>query len=1202
MSTGNSFQKRSLLLVLACLCWLVSYLFTTPVNEHALEVLSNGLESQIEVLQEKLEAQVEDLMHEARNENSSHWNALDEVLNQDGRYFLVAEAWSAQAACLDTELPERFGSSAIQLKDGVYLHTFAKDEYHKVHGLQKILQDPPYENRYLTKGAHQDLDMPNGVQLVRRTNGAVLHASDGSMLCGIEWKEPTAKRVVSSWAWFLRVVAMLLLLPIIWKSGMLVFKRAGTWAGIVFGISIAALLGYLAPKLLADSGELFDPSLYATSAVLASLGHLLIIAIMTLFAAVFIREVLSRKAYTPSLYTMGISLVFLLLLARLIAVVMVGSVHDSTIDLNLFEIQYFDRYSLIAIFSSALFLGAWVILAYAFIDQWWPSRLTKSAWGMLAIIAACSVVAHHLFGVKDTVFMFWPFVIVLVFYYKGPEHLRSVKLIIVVAVIATFNAHVLNKHAVMREAQDRVVMAERLATIQDPILERLYNGISANIRSDTTIIRLLSDDTPCPIQEVDDHLRGAYFTEGFWERYAITVNVFDGENSLRCDVAAGNTASWEDLYDLYVTGYDVSGAVDLHVTDSSYVEALYVSMLPITKAGEAAISGYLFLRFTPRSAPEELGFPELLLAGEDPLDTRIKRYAYSEYRQGMQVRQFGENAYPIRWERPVNEGPNWLVNGSYKDLVYVNGSILIVLGTRLPGLLDKATTFSYLFMFFVIIAVLLAVVWWFIAGEGGITWTLRAKVRTTLLLFVLIGSVFFGFGARKLLVDSFAQTVDNDLREKTHSVLVELQHKLGDREQFTDEMKHELDYLLSKFSKVFFSDITLYKLDGSLLATSRPQLFDAGLLGQRMAPNAFQALALRRTSEFIHNEHIGALTYRSAYVPFINDKGHVLAYLDLPYFARQNELDNGLSALLIAIVNLFVLLFALSMLVAVFISNWTTRPLAILETSLSKIDLASTNAPLKYSGRDEIGHLVEVYNNKVNELKESAERLARSERETAWREMAKQVAHEIKNPLTPMKLSIQHFERTWDPEAVDAQEKLSRFSNGLVSQIDSLSSIAEEFAHFAKMPSSDPVEMDLAVALRSAIDLFKGNTQVAIIVDIAPDLNARVIADNEHMVRVFNNLIKNAMESIPEEKQGQITVRMWSEEGQVQVSVRDNGNGIPAEIQERIFMPNFTTRSTGMGLGLAMVKRMVETPGGKVWFESTIGQGTTFYVSIPKAS
>jgi signal transduction histidine kinase len=659
--------------------------------------------------------------------------------------------------------------------------------------------------------------------------------------------------------------------------------------------------------------------------------------------------------------------------------------------------------------------------------------------------------------------------------------------------------------------------------------------------------------------------------------------------------------SWDELYEMYNSGFQVPGVIDLHTSDSTHTEVLYISMIPIQRIGEPGLSGYVFLRFKPRSAPEELGFPELLLAGEDPIDIRVRRYAFSEYRKGHQVRQFGDKAYPINWVRHTKNGPNWFEDDGYKDLAYRNGEVLVVMGTPLPTLLDKATTFSYLFMFYTIIGVALLVLWWWAVEQGGIEWTLRSKVRSTLVLFVLIGSILFGFGARKLLVTSFAERVDSNLRGKTHSVLVELQHKVGTRDRFTDDIKPELDFLLRKFSKVFFSDITLYDLNGELLATSRPQVFDAGLIGRRMAPDAYRSLALEGTSEFIHNEHIGELTYRSAYVPFLSDRGVVLAYLDLPYFARQSELDSGLSALLVAIVNLFVLLFALSMLAALFISNWTTRPLAILERSLAKVDLASNNSPLRYGGRDEIGRLVAVYNEKVNELQESAERLARSERESAWREMARQVAHEIKNPLTPMKLSIQHFERTWSPDQPDARHKLNRFSEGMVDQIDTLSRIAEEFAHFAKMPPSKDEEMDLVEVVKSAVELFKNWSGVELAVDVPRGIDALVVADKDHLVRVFNNLIKNAVQAIPENEEGRVELKIRDEGSKIVVLVTDNGNGIPDDIRERIFMPNFTTRSTGMGLGLAMVKRMVENTGGEVWFDSTIGVGTTFYVSLPKA-
>lgn len=1195
-------RKQQLLFVIAIAIWLLSGVFTTKVNDSSLEALGVEVEEQIAASADELDDAVIDALGRLSGNEVSEWELIEQLPKEADTYYLISDmAWSGQSPSLDAELPEIPGVSALQMPDGAYLHVHRAQGKHHIHGLRKVLDDPPYENRYLKKGASGNLNPPKGIALTRDLNGIVVRAPSGEPFIGINWSDPNQESVVSTFAWWLRAFALFLLLPILWWVCTSLSKAFGDFAAVAVALVATATMTYLVPKFFAQSGMLFDPTLYATSTVLASLGHLLVLSICVLFFSAFVRHALQTDNYPGSNVGMVVSLSGLLVLARVIDLIIIGTVTDSTIDLNLFQIQHFGIYSLIAILASALVIGAWVILSYACINRWWPERFSRNYLIVLLVFAVASTLVHHSLGERDTVLIFWPFVIILIIYLRGPQQLRSAKLILVVAVMAVFHAHVLNNESGDREKQERVVLAERLAVAEDPILERLYAPINNAIRKDQEFIRLLSNDDPCPIQEIERRLRDTYFSEGYWERYQISVNVFDADNSFRCDLVAANQASWDELYDLYGEGFQVPGVIDLRTTDSSNTDVLYVSMIPIPRSGELGLSGYVFLRFTPRSAPEELGFPELLLAGEDPIDSRIRRYAFSEYRNTYQVRQFGDKAYPVRWIRHISEGPNWFIEDGYKDLAYRNGEITVLMGTLLPKPLDKATTFSYLFMFYIILGGVLLVCWWLLVEQGGLQWTLRSKVRSTLILFVLIGSVFFGFGARQLLVNSFAQRVDSDLREKTHSVLVELQHKVGNRDRFSEDMKTELDYLLRKFSKVFFSDITLYDLEGSLLATSRPQLFDAGLIGKRMAPAAFKSIALEGTSEFIHNERIGGLTYRSAYVPFMNDKGKVLAYLDLPYFARQSELDNGLSALLVAIVNLFALLFALSMLAALFISNWTTRPLAILERSLAKVDLASTNSPLKYGGKDEIGRLVEVYNDKVNELKESAERLARSERESAWREMARQVAHEIKNPLTPMKLSIQHFKRTWSPDVPDAQDKLNRFSEGMVGQIDTLSRIAEEFAHFAQMPPSRDEKMDLADAARNAMELFKGSEDVEVSLTVAPDSETFVVADSDHLVRVFNNLIKNAVQAIPEDIEGQIRIDVKSDEKNVLVSVHDNGNGIPDEIRERIFMPNFTTRSTGMGLGLAMVKRMVENSGGEVWFESTIGQGTTFYVSLPKS-
>jgi nitrogen fixation/metabolism regulation signal transduction histidine kinase len=475
-------------------------------------------------------------------------------------------------------------------------------------------------------------------------------------------------------------------------------------------------------------------------------------------------------------------------------------------------------------------------------------------------------------------------------------------------------------------------------------------------------------------------------------------------------------------------------------------------------------------------------------------------------------------------------------------------------------------------------------------GIGG-------KVRAALLSFAVVGLLFFGAGTQRLLTDQYTEHAEASLLAKAHSAHMELQQKLDGQAPLDGDRSRYLEHLLAQLSNVLFSDITLFDLHGRMLASSRPQIFSNGLLGPRMDAVAYARMVIEQASDLVHQESIGSAHYQSAYLPLRDRKGQVLGYLSLPSFADQRQQEQERSGVLVAVVNLFVLLFALSILVALFISNWTTRPLDLLKRSLQGVALQGENRPLSYHGHDEVGQLVEVYNRKVEELRESAEKLARSERETAWREMARQVAHEIKNPLTPMKLGIQHFQQAWDPHAPDARERLDRFSQSIVQQIDALNGVATAFSQFAQMPIAKPEALDLRDVVRAAVDVFHASPGIDFVFHDGPALP--VNADREHLLRAFNNLLKNAVQAIPEGRHGRIDVRLSIRNKEALAMITDNGIGIPVHSRERLFTPSFTTKSSGMGLGLAMVKRIVEQAGGRVWFESDENEGATFFVSLP---
>ena len=484
-------------------------------------------------------------------------------------------------------------------------------------------------------------------------------------------------------------------------------------------------------------------------------------------------------------------------------------------------------------------------------------------------------------------------------------------------------------------------------------------------------------------------------------------------------------------------------------------------------------------------------------------------------------------------------------------------------------------------------------------GGFGTTLSLAMKIQAGLISLVFLSLLAFGWGSGVFVSTQYNQFTNDVIREKLNSVETEVSSKLVSFDQLNIyENGNYLQNLLQKFARVFFTDINMYDKDGYLLATSRPKVFNVGLVSEQMNPTAYKHIKLEEQSEFVHYESIGKLDFSSAYKPFYNSKGDLLAYINLQHFGQQREFENQIQRFLVAIINVFILLLAISIILAIVISNWLTSPLRILQESFARVKFGKHNEFISYDREDEIGALVKDYNQKLEELEFTAQQLARNERELAWREMAKQVAHEIKNPLTPMKLSIQQLLRVYDPNDPNSADKLKKVANSIIEQIDALTKIANEFSSFAKMPNPSEERVELISLINGVKQVFEG--QSAISVD-SEDLELFINADKDQFVRVFNNLIKNAIQSIPSDRQGQIDIHLQQKDKKVEITIKDNGIGIDEEMQSKIFVPYFTTKGTGTGLGLAMVKQIVENHKGTIDFETVVGEGTAFTLVLPIA-
>jgi len=350
----------------------------------------------------------------------------------------------------------------------------------------------------------------------------------------------------------------------------------------------------------------------------------------------------------------------------------------------------------------------------------------------------------------------------------------------------------------------------------------------------------------------------------------------------------------------------------------------------------------------------------------------------------------------------------------------------------------------------------------------------------------------------------------------------------------------------------------------------------------------------------VQEERIADLSYLSIYAPVRDKEGRAYAYLSIPYFTSQPELDQEISNFIVTVINLNAFILLIAGLIALFITNRITRSFSIISDKMKEVNLGRLNEEIVWNRNDEIGDLVKEYNKMVAKLEESAEALAKTEREGAWREMARQVAHEIKNPLTPMKLSIQYLQKSISSNHPNVKELSSSVANTLVEQIDHLSKIAADFSQFANISNTNMEEFDLHEVLRSLHELYRSDENIEFVWRPLR-IKAMVNADKTQMNRLFTNLFANAVEACID-RDCRIEVSEELHDGLIRVNIKDNGEGIPQEMQSRIFIPNFTTKSSGTGLGLAMCKGIVEQVKGKIWFDTQKGNGTIFHVEIPLTS
>ena len=393
---------------------------------------------------------------------------------------------------------------------------------------------------------------------------------------------------------------------------------------------------------------------------------------------------------------------------------------------------------------------------------------------------------------------------------------------------------------------------------------------------------------------------------------------------------------------------------------------------------------------------------------------------------------------------------------------------------------------------------------------------------------------------------------------------------------------------IHELAQIHNIEINIYDLDGKLLKSSK----ESFSVDKVSPPIPKYILKLVRSS--IEKRYVDIKTID---VPQFTAMTNALGVLNLPYLEDDGFYQKELSSFLIRLGQVYSFMLLVAFALAYFLSSYITKSLKTISDKLNETSLNQKNEKIHLEANSkEINLLIKAYNQMVDELEKSALKLAQSEREEAWREMAKQVAHEIKNPLTPMRLTVQSFQRRFSPDDPNVNQKMKDYSETLIQQIDTMSAVASAFSNFASMPAQQNETLNVVEVVELALDIFNENN--IIFEPEYPEIISKI--DRTQLVRIITNLVKNAIQSIPElQEHKQIKVVVKKVLNNVLITVEDNGVGInPIDIN-RIFQPKFTTKNSGMGLGLGIIKNIIENYKGTITFETEYGKGTRFIVSLP---
>ncbi len=1085
------------------------------------------------------------------------------------------------------------------------------------------------ENKYLHNAFSAIDKIEDSYTISKKPTNLKIKDGDGNVIFYLEKLNENTIPHNNAFSLWLKILAGILVLSFVHKLAKFYVTKNGFWTG--FAILLACIISlrtcsyFLPIPLNFRQLELFDPRIYGSNSVMRSLGDLLINSLLFIWIVLFIRfhfrSVFSGLKFdTPLKKNIGVIVVSIIMIGITIICgdIVRSLVSDSQISFDVINFFTLNIYSVVGFLVLCCVATGYFFLIQILLQpvkneikpKWSALYLSISIIGLIFL----SFYIHYPFVTFDLSLLIWLLIFIyllnLDFLSLHAFNLISSRFIFWLFFFSVSITAVIVIHNRKKEIGQRKDFAQNLANKADPSGELMMNIVLTDFNNE--FLSNAFDRFEKPIQNsfLKDSLLSENFS-GYLNKYDTKIYTFDpNEEPLYNE----DSVNFNSLNTIVQTQGKPTGIPNLYYYDVSYDRFNYISKKTITDTS-GLVKGYIFIVSKPKKYKSDALYPELFSKGNNNSIESSSVYAFAVYKKNQLSSSYNDYAFPTTidsTEFTYNEFRT-VHNDGYDELwLRANADKVIVIARQDNFFIESITLFAYLFCSFLLITVLFNLLNHLLteklfSGDYKSFWqfTIRNQVHGTIIAisifsFLVIGvtTILFFIGRyhsnNREKLSRTIHVMENQVRGSIDTIPM-AQTQLDDLDRVSNNL---LEQTINNVAAIHAADINLYDLNGDLKVSSLPLPYKKGIVSEKMDPVAFFHLNKLKDVQFFQEQKIGELEYMSNYVPVRDETGKEYAYINIPYFESQNKLQDEISNFLVTIINLNAFIFLVAGIIALFITNRITRSFSLISDKMKEVNLEKRNEEIVWSRKDEIGELINEYNKMVKKLDVSAEMLGKSEREGAWREMARQVAHEIKNPLTPMKLNLQYLQRAIDNNSPEVKSISLYVANILLEQIEHLSQIASDFAQFANIGNARNQLFDVNRTLKNVSTLYSTNEKIETITNFYP-YELLIEGDKTQINRLFTNLLQNAVQSVPETRNTVIEITSKLAGTKAIVSIKDNGIGISAAMHNKIFTPNFTTKTSGTGLGLAMCKGIVEKMNGRIWFETKENQWTIFFVELP---